>query len=142
MYNLTKSFLYLVNPKGGHISMPYINIEIHGLGIRAIYFEDALDLQQKIFGVFAKKAYFKYIFVTICDDVLVNSSRRRHKSLRIVSVPTEWLSEIIDLLKQSCKEIDWIDVLELKSSYICLPAGSCVVNELAAADLDPEILRG
>jgi hypothetical protein len=77
------------------------NIEIHGLGIRGIYYEDAVNLKKKIRVLFAEKPYFSDMVVEIYDsDVSDVKEDRRQPYLRVVSSSQKEINDVVAMLRQ------------------------------------------
>lgn len=50
------------------------NIEIHGLGIRGLFAQEAITLRQKIFGILESSPVARDIVVSIYDDTVENKN--------------------------------------------------------------------
>ncbi len=100
------------------------NIEIHGIGMRGVYVDDAYSLRNRIFALFGKKPYVQETetVVTIFDDEVTNVRKSRQPFLRVVSTPSEHLEEIVELLRTLDIDIE-VQMLSAFFSKKSAPAG-------------------
>ena len=98
------------------------NIEIHGLGLPTAFLDlevfesqevDPGETEEAIFKIFADKPYRSEMVVSIIPSS-VSDGKTSQPFLRVVSTPSPYLDEIVELLKTLDMDIE---VQELKAFH-------------------------